>query len=189
MGRGCDIEDLFQIGCIGLIKAIDRFDLSYGVKLSTYAVPMISGEIKRFLRDSGTIKCSRSLKELNMKICSYREKAIMTTGVEPKIAEIAAALSVSGEDITLAMEASYAVRSLDSPELSECTSEAGAELVDKLLLEELLDRLPEKERQLIEYRYFMDKTQSETGRLMNLTQVQVSRLEKKIIEKLQNEIK
>ena len=114
-GRGYDIEDLFQIGCIGLIKCIDKFSFEYDVKFSTYAVPLIQGEIRRFLRDSGAIKVSRSLKEMNMKVEQYRQKIKKEKGYEPEITEIAAALSFDAGDIVMAMEASMEIESLDTP--------------------------------------------------------------------------
>lgn len=187
-GRGYDIEDLFQLGCIGLIKAIDRFDFSFEVKLSTYAVPMITGEIRRFLRDSSSIKCSRSLKELNFKISKYIDEQQKIKGTEPAIEEIAAALSVDKEEIALAMEAGRPMISLDSLETDIRKDDKMPEILDHLMLDQLLDELPEKERQIIELRYFQDKTQSETGRLLDLSQVQVSRMEKKILERLRTQV-
>lgn len=187
-GRGYDIEDLFQLGCIGLIKAIDRFDFSFDVKLSTYAVPMITGEIRRFLRDSSSIKCSRSLKELNFKISKYIDEQQKIKGIEPAIEEIAAALSVDKEEIALAMEAGRPMISLDSLETDIRKDDKMPEILDHLMLDQLLDELPEIERQLIKLRYFQDKTQSETGRLLDLSQVQVSRMEKKILERLRTQV-
>lgn len=183
-GRGYDIEDLFQIGCIGLIKCIDKFDFDYNVKFSTYAVPLIQGEIKRFLRDSGMVKVSRSLKEMNMKVELYRQRIMKEKGYEPEIEEIAAALSFDTCEIVMAMEAKVEIESLDSIGDLSKSREYSQEIVDRITLSEMLDKLLPEEKQLIALRYFEGKTQSETGRQMGISQVQVSRLEKKIIEKM-----
>ena len=187
-GRGYDIEDLFQLGCIGLIKAIDRFDFSFDVKLSTYAVPMITGEIRRFLRDGSSIKCSRSLKELNVRINRYIDEQQKIKGTEPAIEEIAAALSVDKEEIVLAMEAARPLISLDSLETDIRKDDRMPELLDRLMINELLEDLSEQDRQIIELRYFKDKTQSETGKILNLSQVQISRMEKKILAHLRTRV-
>lgn len=195
-GRGTDTEDLFQIGSIGLIKAIDKFDLSYDVKFSTYAVPMISGEIKRFLRDDGMIKVSRSLKELSYKIFQAREALTIRLGREPSLEELAEELNIEKEEIVQAMEAGGEVESLYKPIHQQEGSEIC--LVDKLeekerkeekvlnhmLLAQLLESLDKEERQLIYLRYFADETQSQVGKKMGISQVQVSRMEKRIIENL-----
>lgn len=183
-GRGYDIEDLFQIGCIGLIKCIDKFSFEYDVKFSTYAVPLIQGEIRRFLRDSGAIKVSRSLKEMNMKVEQYRQKIKKEKGYEPEITEIAAALSFDAGDIVMAMEASLEIESLDTPGVLSKTEEYSQDIVDHITLSQLLDRLDPDEQMLIRLRYFEDRTQTETGKALGLSQVQVSRKEKKILEKL-----
>jgi RNA polymerase sporulation-specific sigma factor len=187
-GRGYDIEDLFQIGCIGLLKCIDKFDTSYEVQLSTYAVPLIQGEIRRFLRDSGAIKVSRSLKEMNGKVEAYRQKIIKEKGYEPEIKEIAAALSIEEMDIVMAMEASYGVESLDVPGIYTKTEEYSDDIIENLMLEQMLSTLSEEENELVKLRYYEDKTQAQTGQQMGMTQVQVSRMEKKIMEKLRREI-
>ncbi len=183
-GRGYDIEDLFQIGCIGLIKCIDKFSFEYQVKFSTYAVPLIQGEIKRFLRDSGAIKVSRSLKEMNMKVEQYRQNVLKEKGYEPEIEEIAAALSFDAGDIVMAMEASMEIESLETPGILSKTEEYSQDIVDRLTIFQMLDKLEKNERRLIELRYFEDRTQSETGKELGISQVQVSRQEKKILEKL-----
>ncbi len=183
-GRGYDIEDLFQIGCIGLIKCIDKFSFEYQVKFSTYAVPLIQGEIKRFLRDSGAIKVSRSLKEMNMKVEQYRQNVLKEKGYEPEIEEIAAALSFDAGDIVMAMEASMEIESLETPGILSKTEEYSQDIVDRLTISQMLDKLEKNERRLIELRYFEDRTQSETGKELGISQVQVSRQEKKILEKL-----
>ena len=186
-GRGCELEDIVSIGTIGLIKAIDRFDMKYEVEFSTYAVPMITGEIKRFFRDSGTIKVSRSLKEIYGKIDAYRDTYIKQKGREPELSEIAEALNIEPEEITMAMEAARPVESFDNPGVMEVKGEDREEkLMDKLLVDELMANLSEEEYRLIELRYFREMSQSDTGRWLGFSQVQVSRYEKKIIEKLRN---
>lgn len=195
-GRGTDAEDLFQIGSIGLLKAIDKFDLSYDVKFSTYAVPMISGEIKRFLRDDGMIKVSRSLKELSYKIFQTREALIAKLDREPTLEELAKTMEVDKEEIVQAMEAGGEVESLYKPIHQKEGSEI--RLVDKLeekerkedkildhmLLKQLLESLDKEERQLIYLRYFADETQTQVGKKLGISQVQVSRMEKRIIENM-----
>lgn len=217
-GRGYDREDLFQIGCIGLIKAIDHFDASYDVKLSTYAVPMITGEIKRFLRDDGMIKVSRSIKENGWKIKRATDRLTQEYGRMATVEEIAAATELSVEEIVLALEAVVEVDSIDrtiyegeGKEISmidrivkpkDCSigqvagvkeggflSEAGHGIIDiekeqllnRMLLEQLLDSLDGKEREMIECRYFQNMTQNQVAKRLNMSQVQVSRMEKKIL--------
>ncbi len=195
-GRGTDAEDLFQIGSIGLLKAIDKFDLSYDVKFSTYAVPMISGEIKRFLRDDGMIKVSRSLKELAYKSFQAREKLTDRLGREPTMEELSDEIGVEKEEIVQAMEAGGEVESIYKPihqkegseiSLLDKLEESGQEeerILDQMVLKDLLESLEPRERQLIYLRYFADRTQADVGKAMGLSQVQVSRLEKRIIENL-----
>lgn len=196
LGRGYEAEDLFQIGCIGLMKAIDKFDLDMDVKLSTYAVPMITGEIKRFLRDDGMIKVSRSIKENSWKIKRASDVLNTKLGREATVEEIAEEVGIAMEEIVVALEASMEVESIYKP----ISSGDGKEmhLVDKLVEEknqaeqcineivtgQLLDSLEEDERFLIEMRYFQEKTQTEIAATMGISQVQVSRLEKKILRKL-----
>lgn len=198
-GRGTDTEDLFQIGSIGLLKAIDKFDVSYDVKFSTYAVPMISGEIKRFLRDDGMIKVSRSLKELSYRTYQAREKLIDTLGREPTIEELAESVGVDKEEIAQALEAGSEVESIYKPVVQKGGNEiplldkleekenAEEKILNHMLLGQLLETLNKEERQLIYLRYFQDKTQSAVGRMMGISQVQVSRMEKRIIERLRKE--
>lgn len=198
--RGAEAEDLFQIGNIGLLKAIDKFDLSYEVKFSTYAVPMISGEIKRFLRDDGMIKVSRSLKELAYKSCACRERLQEAWGREPTITEIASELKVETEELLMAMDASSEIESLHKPIYQKEGQEL--RLMDKLpeqeeqedrilnhmLLQELLTYLDKEERRLIYLRYFANQTQSQVGKELGISQVQVSRMEKKILKNLRERI-
>ena len=169
--RGAEREDLFQIGSIGLLKAIYKFDLTYNVKFSTYAVPLISGEIKRFLRDDGMIKVSRSLKEIAYKSVQARERLISSLGREPTIEELSEEVGVEREELVQAMEAGCEIESIYRP----VHQKEGSEI-------RLLDKLEEK--QLIFLRYFADRTQSDVGKIMGISQVQVSRSEKRIIEKL-----
>ena len=199
-GRGCEMEDLFQIGTIGLLKAIDKFDLSYEVRFSTYAVPMICGEIKRFIRDDGMIKVSRSLKELSYRAYLCRERMYDQMGREPNVAEIACELGVGSEELVMALEASGDVESLHKPIYQNDGQEI--QLMDKLpekeqeedkilnhmLLSQLLDSLDKEERRLIYLRYFAEQTQTQVGEELGSSQVQVSRLEKKILKRLRERI-
>ncbi len=196
MGRGVDPEDLFQIGTIGLIKAIDHFDLSYEVKFSTYAVPLITGEIKRFLRDDGMVKVSRGMKEQGMKLRLIRQRLQNELGREPRLEELVEVSGFTKEEIIMAMEADCRVESIYSPvyqndgsevELVDTLGKEDAEkeaLLNHILLEQLMSQLDEKEIQLIQMRYFQDKTQVEIARHMGISQVQVSRLEKKILRSM-----
>ena len=198
--RGVETEDLFQIGSIGLIKAVDKFDPSYEVQFSTYAVPMIAGEIRRFLRDDGMLKVSRSLKELAGRIYSTKDALEKKNGREPTLFEVADELGVSQEDLVLAMEAQTQVESLQQViyqgegsdislmEKLEEEENQSEQVVDRLLLEEVLKSLEGRERQLIYMRYFQEKTQAVIARQLGISQVQVSRLEKKILGKLRKKI-
>lgn len=194
--RGAEAEDLFQIGNIGLLKAIDKFDLSYEVKFSTYAVPMISGEIKRFLRDDGMIKVSRSLKELAYKSLKAGEKLTDRLGREPTMEELSEELGVGKEELVQAMEAGGEVDSLYRPihqkegseirllDKIEEKEKSEDKILDRMVLNELLETLSAEERRLIYLRYFADRTQSDVGKIMGISQVQVSRMEKRIMENL-----
>lgn len=198
--RGAEAEDLFQIGNIGLLKAIDKFDLSYEVKFSTYAVPMISGEIKRFLRDDGMIKVSRSLKELSYKAYLCQEKLCEEWGREPTMSEIAEELGVDREELVMALDAGGAVESLHKPVYQKDGQEIQLldklpeqerpeeKILDHMMLGELLTSLDKEERRLIYLRYFADRTQAQVGREMGISQVQVSRLEKRILKRLREQI-
>lgn len=194
-GRGIEYDDLYQAGCIGLIKATDAFDGERGVCFSTYAVPVIMGEIRRLFRDGGAVKVSRSVKELGMKIT--REKQIMEQRLcrEPTISELAAALSVTCEEITEAICAAQPTVSLtreDDGEVRETdlpTISAEEEISDRLLIDSALDKLEDNEKQLVIYRYYEYLTQSQTAQKLSMTQVQVSRAEKKILKKLREILK
>lgn len=196
LGRGVEAEDLFQIGAIGLVKAVDRFDLSFGVRFSTYAVPMIAGEIKRFLRDDSMLKVSRSLKELAGKAARLREQILMERGEEPGVEELAELLGVEAEELVQAMDSSVEVESLqkivyqgDGEGLSlmdkvEQGKDEQETLLRRLLLEQLLDTLEPRERQIINLRFFCDQTQTQVAQQLGMSQVQISRMEKKILAAL-----
>lgn len=209
IGRGHEPEDLFQIGTIGLMKAIDKFDLSQGVCFSTYAVPMITGEIKRFLRDDGLLKVSRTIKENGYKVRSARQHLQSSLKREPTLQEIAKEAALTEEEIVLAMEAGAEVESIYSAVYQDDGSEmylvdrvvqkssgcvgssmrncSGSEdeekekLLDRMLLSELLASLDKADRELIYMRYFQNKTQTEIAGILGISQVQVSRMEKKIL--------
>lgn len=187
---------MFQIGSIGLLKAIDKFDTSYDVCFSTYAVPMISGEIKRFLRDDGMIRVSRSLKELSVKAWQSREELERQLGREPTVTEIAGDLGIEVEELSMAMEAGADVESLqqviyqgDGTEITlmdklENDDESTGRVLDRMILESLLKRLDAQEKQLILMRYYQEKTQSAIAEKLGISQVQVSRMEKRVLKKL-----
>ena len=193
LGRGVEQEDLFQIGSIGLMKAIDHFDLGYDVKFSTYAVPLISGEIKRFLRDDGPVKVSRTLKEQGLKVALSRQRLQSSLGREPTLEEIAIETGLSLEEIVTATEADYQVESIYTPMYQKDGNEVllmdmlgqedkeKEELLNHMLLQQLIGELNETESMLIRMRYFQDKTQTEVAGCMGISQVQVSRMEKKIL--------
>lgn len=200
LGRGVEAEDLFQIGAVGLVKAVDRFDLSFGVRFSTYAVPMIAGEIKRFLRDDSMIKVSRSLKELAVKAARLREQLLMERGEEPGVDELARHLKVEPEELVQAMDSSIEVESLQKVicqgssegvslmERVEQGHDEQEELLRRMLLEELLSSLEPRERRLIVLRFFDDRTQTQVAMELGMSQVQVSRLEKKILSALKEKM-
>ena len=195
LGRGYEADDLFQIGSIGLIKAIIKFDSSFGVKFSTYAVPMIMGEIKRFMRDDGPIKVSRSLKETFYKASAVKEALTKTLEREPSVAEIAAHIGVTQEDLVMSMEASFAPESLYSlaggdsndtgviliDRIDDKSSGYEGEIVDKIAIRQILDTLTQKEKQIIILRYFKNRTQVQVAKRLGISQVQVSRIEKRIM--------
>ncbi len=198
--KGIDYEDLYQIGCMGFIKAIKNFDESFGVKFSTYAVPMISGEIKRFLRDDGSIKVSRAIKTLWLKIKAYIEEVEKLGKEVPTVDDIAAHFEVAAEDVVYAMDSSRVLISLDA-QLDENSNNSQSvldrvivddkseKLIDEILLKQSILELPERERKIILLRYYRSKTQSEVAQLLGVSQVQISRLEAKILEKLKNKLK
>ncbi len=190
-------EELFQIGCMGLIKAINKFDVHYDVTFSTYAVPIILGEIKRHFRDDGAIKVSRSIKELNQKIVKISDEYLMENHKEISILELSEKLNVSRADIVLAMDSKYYPTSLNEviyeKDGSTITIEERIEekenysLIDKITLHEELEKLSKKEQLLIKMRYYFDMNQVEVAKYFNVSQVQISRMEKKILEKLKKQ--
>ena len=193
LGRGVDYDDLYQLGCMGLVKAILHFDLRYEVRFSTYAVPMIAGEIKRFLRDDGMVKVSRSLKELAVRAMAVQERLQKQGLHEPGVLEIAGELGVSPEELALALDAGRPCVSLNEPIYEDDSAERQeliedgqqeAQLVDRLLLKQLLSELDPREKQIIILRYFRDKTQTEIAAMLGVSQVQISRLESRIIRKM-----
>lgn len=200
MNRGHEVDDLFQIGSMGLLKAIDKFDHSFGVRFSTYAVPMIVGEIKRFLRDDGLIKVSRSLKQTAARAKAIEESLFKQFGREPTIEEIAEKMEMDKEDVVMALEASYQPEYLHniihqsdgSPlyliDKISNEPEESRDMVDNIILKDMLSSLKPRERQIIILRYFKDQTQTEVAKQLGISQVQVSRIEKKIIEEMRNSL-
>lgn len=200
LGRGVEMEDLFQIGSIGLLKAVDHFDASYQVKFSTYAVPMIAGEIKRYLRDDGILKVSRSLKENCAKIYQEKERLERVLGREPLLEELASAAGLSAEDAVMALESAAEVESLhktiyqgDGNDISLMDRiperENGQEqALNRVFLDEMLKSLGEQERRLICMRYLKNMTQTEIASELGVSQVQVSRMEKRILKDLKKQI-
>lgn len=194
--RGYELEDLFQIGSIGLLKAVDKFDLSFDVKFSTYAVPMITGEIKRFMRDDGMIKVSRSMKELGIKVKNIRAKMSTELGREPNLEELAKSVGASREEVAASLEAGAQVESLyktvgSGEDQNICLmdkipdeDEAQERVMNQIVLKELLMKLSGKDREIIVRRYYENQTQSQIAADLNISQVQVSRLEKKILRQM-----
>jgi RNA polymerase sporulation-specific sigma factor len=198
LNRGYEAEDLFQIGCIGLLKAIDKFDLNYEVKFSTYAVPMIIGEIQRFLRDDGMVKVSRSLKEMANKIRKTKDELSKRYNRVPTIQEIAKEMGVEPEEIVFAQEANRAPASIHETVyendgdpitlMDQIADEPVTTWFDKLTLKDAIHRLSEREKLIVYLRYYKDQTQSEVAERLGISQVQVSRLEKKIIARMREEL-
>lgn len=195
-GRGYENEDLFQIGCIGLLKAIDKFDFSYGVKFSTYAVSAVIGEIKRFLRDDGPIRVSRALKETAARMIRVREALTKRLGREPTLAEIAGVLGIPVEEVVAACEAARPPASLQEvaygegseaiyreEQLAQSTNDENLWL-QGIAIRDLLARLPQRERQVLVWRFFADMTQAEVAAQLGISQAQVSRLERQALQRL-----
>ena len=200
VGRGYEKEELYQIGAIGFIKAIKRFDTSYNVQLSTFAVPYILGEIKRFLRDDGIIKVSRNLKELSMKINDLQRRNIIEKGEEITIAELAKKLKVTKEEIAAAIDSSKPINSIDEEvyenengitKIEQIKTEKNEtdELINNMCIKKLIQDLEEREKQLIILRYYKGKTQTEVAKILGITQVQVSRIEKKVLINMREKMK
>lgn len=200
LGRGYEAEDLFQIGAMGLVKAVQKFDTAFDVKFSTYAVPMIMGEIKRFIRDDGIIKVSRSVKELAVKALALREAILKETNTEPTVRELSKRLGASPEDVALALDACIKPESINA-KIGEDGNEGKTladrlvsqddcegQVVNKLLVQELLEEFDERSRKIIILRYFKQKTQSQIAQIMGISQVQVSRIEKKVLEAMRNKL-
>lgn len=197
--RGFEIEDLYQIGAIGLIKSIKRFDTNFDVKLSTYAVPYILGEIKRFIRDDGPVKISRSIKELNIKIMDIKKEYLNRTGKEIGINQIAEILKVPKEDVAVAIDSMQPVESIyqgtsqDSTQITIldklATDVDEAEVItNRLSIKELISSLNNKEKQLILLRYYKGKTQAQVAKILGISQVQVSRMEKRILNSMRTKL-
>ena len=186
--RGIEYDDLYAAGCVGLIKAYDGFDWGRGVCFSTYAVPVILGEIKKLFRDGGTVKVSRSVKELGIKASAVREKLLKEMGSEPTVSQIAQRLNASAEQVAMALKAGLPAISLTpagendgNRELDIPIDSPEEELTDRISLQEVMQRLSPEEQKLIRLRYFCGRTQSETARMLNTTQVQISRRERKLL--------
>ncbi|MBQ7374297.1 MAG: SigB/SigF/SigG family RNA polymerase sigma factor [Clostridia bacterium] len=197
-GKGVEYDDLYQLACIGFLKAIKNFDESFGVVFSTYAVPMIVGEIKRFLRDDGMIKVSRIIKSQAIAINKYIDDYNRTNGETPTVEQIATALSIDQGDVVIALDSSKMPVSL-SETVDDKNGEKGVELadripsdereedmVDKILLKSMIENLPKREQKIIIMRYYRDNTQSEIAKELGVSQVQVSRIENKIINKFKS---
>lgn len=197
MNRGYEVEDLYQIGCIGFIKSIKRFDTNFEVKLSTYSVPYILGEIKRFIRDDGTIKVSRSIKELNTKINELKRQYLLN-GKEITLEQICKELKIQKEDAIIAMESTNAVESMDAAANAEnkdgkkmtifdklSTGKNEEELItNKMVINQLLNELKDRDKEIILLRFFKEKTQTEVANILGISQVQVSRIERKILNEM-----
>ncbi len=191
IGRGIEYDDLYQAGCMGLVKAVDGFDESRGLRLSTYAVPVILGEIRRLFRDGGTVKVSRSLKELSMKVAKERDAFQVREGREPTVSELAELLELEREQVVEALGASLPALSLtrtgdeaDGDEIDLPVEGPDAAITDRLALRQVLSELSEHDRSIIELRYFRRKTQQHTAEVLGMTQVQVSRRERVILREL-----
>lgn len=200
LNKGVEYDDLYQIGCVGFLKAIKNFNPNFDVKFSTYAVPMISGEIKRYLRDDGSIKVSRSIKSLAIKIKAFIDKEKNKSGETPTIDEIAKFFDVEKEDVVIALDSCQQMVSLqakideDDPNSQNVLDklicqDKSDDMLDKLILKDEISSLPEKEKKIILLRYYRGKTQGEVAELLDISQVQVSRIESKIIEQLRNKLK
>ena len=201
LGRGYDKEDIYQIGCMGFIKSIRRFDASFEVKLSTYAVPYILGEIKKFLRDDGPIKVSRSLKELNVKIIEL-QKEYSKSGKELNLVEISKILKIPKEEIILATESAKQIESIENTACNNEKSNKSLTLIDiistgkdeatsvvnKVTIQKMIQNLDEREKKIILLRFYKDKTQAEVAKILGISQVQVSRIEKRILSNMREEL-
>ncbi len=196
--KGIDSEDLYQLGCLGFLKAINNFDCSFNVKFSTYVVPMVVGEIKRFMRDDGAVKVSRAIKGLNIKINKFVDAFSSQNGKKPTISEIAEHFKISEQDVVMAMDSAKMPVSLYTPFddgeedgltiIDRFDGQENEDFVDKFALKDIIDKLEERDKKIILMRYFYDKTQSEIAERLGVSQVQVSRLENKILENLRKKL-
>lgn len=201
LGRGYDGEELYQIACIGFIKSIKRFDTSLNLRLSTYAVPYIMGEIKRFIRDDGPIKISRSLKELSSKIKEIQKEYLCKKGEDISVSEISRILNVSKEEIAMALESERPLESINEENYDNDSSgetkiskisngkDETAILIDRMCINSLIQELKDREKQIIILRYYRGKTQTEVAKILGITQVQISRIEKKILLDMRGKMK
>ena len=201
-GRGYDIEDLYQIGSIGFIKAIQRFDTNFEVRLSTYAVPYILGEIKRYIRDDGPIKISRIIKELNVKIIELQKEYFNKHGKEITLEGISKELRISKEEITMALDSTRPVDSIENAKYTDSKTDKTVsileqistgrdeqtEITNKIAIKNLISELDEKEREIIMLRYYKQKTQMQVSKILGITQVQVSRIERKVLDKMRKKL-
>lgn len=198
IGKGYEVEDLYQIGCIGFIKAVKRFDPNYNYQLSTFAVPYILGEIKKFIRDDGIIKISRNIKELSLKIRDIENDYIRREMDKPNTKELAKMLNVKEEDIIVALDARKQVESINEEiyEDGKCQRieqiipkiDEQSKIIDELTVKELLNNLDTRDKQIINLRFFSEKTQSQVAKILGISQVQVSRLERKILNDMKMEL-
>lgn len=195
VGKGIEYDELFSAGCLGLTKAINKFDESLSYQFSTYAFPVIMGEIKRLFRDSGAVKVSRSLKELAQKICKLNNQNKLKNGCELTVSQLATALDVSQEKIVDALNSVRSPLSLTSdyddegnPQLDVPIEDIQYEISERLSLHQAVDTLDEKDRSIINLRYYSNKTQTQTAKILNMTQVQISRREKKILEQIRQKM-
>lgn len=201
-GRGYEIEDLYQIGSIGFIKAIQRFDTNFEVRLSTYAVPYILGEIKRFIRDDGPIKVSRSIKELNVKILELQKEYFNKHGRDITLDEISRELKISKEEITMALDSTRPVDSIENAKYTDSKTDKTVsileqistgkdeqtEITNRLAIKNLINELDDKEKEIIMLRYYKQKTQMQVSKIMGITQVQVSRIERKVLDNMRRKL-
>ncbi len=192
-----EYEDLMQLGAMGLIKAVNNFNSAYNVKFSTYAVPMIAGEIKRFIRDDGAVKVSRALKTLSVKMHAYIDEYIQTNGESPSLDKLSEVFGVDKQEIVFAMDSNKYPLSIYEKFDDESSGSiidrlpakgSGDELIDNILLKKLLAELPEREKTVIKLRYYKDMTQSEVAKVLGVSQVQISRIESKVIGKMRKQL-
>lgn len=197
-GKGIENDDLYQLGCMGFLKAINNFDCSFNVKFSTYVVPMVVGEIKRFMRDDGAVKVSRAIKGLNLKINKFVDEFFIDNSRKPTILEIAEHFKIYEQDVVMAMDSAKMPVSLYTPFedgdedgltiIDRFDGQENEDFVDKFALKDIINKLEERDKKIILMRYFYDKTQSEIAKRLGVSQVQVSRLENKILENLRKKL-